>query len=92
MPNTSEVDGVEPRETRLTIPILSALRKQLESEPLMLCGYSSTATEAQLAESQQTFGTESFCIRITAIKEEGFSRDGLCKVAQLHIWAPVSDR
>lgn len=60
MPNTSEVDGVEPRETRLTIPILSALRKQLESEPLMLCGYSSTATEAQLAESQQTFGTESF--------------------------------
>ncbi|KAH8836647.1 hypothetical protein MCOR27_011651 [Pyricularia oryzae] len=63
MSNTSEFDGVGPRETRLAIPIISALRKQLESEPLMLCGYSSAATEAQLAENQQTFGTESFVKR-----------------------------
>ncbi|TLS21301.1 uncharacterized protein PpBr36_10188 [Pyricularia pennisetigena] len=50
--------------TSSATPSLSALRKELDSEPLMLCAYSSAATEAQLAENQQTFAAESLLVAI----------------------------
>ncbi|TLD33466.1 hypothetical protein PspLS_00096 [Pyricularia sp. CBS 133598] len=64
--DTSLADSRPPNGTLTSsvTPSLSALRKQLDSDPLMLCAYSSAATEAQLAENQQTFAAESLFVAI----------------------------
>ncbi|KAI6450503.1 hypothetical protein MCOR16_007656 [Pyricularia oryzae] len=64
--NTSLANSKPPNATLTSsaTPSLSALRKQLDSEPLMLCAYSAAATQAQLAENQQTFAAESLFVAI----------------------------
>ncbi|KAI6372898.1 hypothetical protein MCOR25_003584 [Pyricularia grisea] len=57
------------RQTNATLafsatPNLSALRKELDSEPMMLSAYSSAPSEAQLAENQQAFATGSLFVAI----------------------------